>query len=634
VLVLAAHSGALGGGFHYDDRASVRENLGIRVWQPLFYLTSPLAVSGEEGASGYRPVTVASFAVNYALGGLDPFGYLIGNLLAHLAVSWMVFVVGRILLRDDRWAAVAAVIYALHPVNAEAVNYVTARASLLAALGALIAFWAFLRRREGGGVWWTVAGLAAFAAALLSKESAVALVPALALYPWLGEPSRGRGLGGTLIGRWVRPILPYVVVCVGYLVVWTSVAAANMDNRGSPAAYPVWTLMELTGRSLWLWVWPWPLGLDHPLTFVKRFDGMLAGVLLVTAVGLATVVLADRRRYPLLVWGTIWALAGLAPLAPLPWMTVKGLLQENRLAFSAAALAWLTAAAIRGVMAYGSRRGASGGARPMAAWWIRGAAAVGLVAVVGAVAMNRARSAVWNDDVRLWEEAVRLTPESRSAHLNLGVSHMNRQEYDRAEAEFRRALVVAPDYAHAYYALGLLEIRRERYDEAEAFLAKTIALASDYSGSYHALGDVAMKRGQSQAAEAAFQHALALNPRDAKAQAKLGLLAQRAGDLASAESRYRAALEEDPDQTLARNNLGILYVRRRDWPRALEQFTAAARRDPDDLDAAFNQAMTLDMLGRKDEVRMILQGVLARLPDDPEFDARRRAAQAILDRSR
>ena len=576
-------------------------------------------------------MTVASDAVNYALGKLDPFGYLLGNLLLHLAVSWMVFVVGRILLRDDRWAAAAAAVYALHPVNAEAVNYVAARSSLLAALGALIAFWAFLRRREGGGAWWTIAGLTAFAAALLSKESAVALLPALAVSPWLGERERGGGPVGTPMARWVRPLLPYVGVCMVYLAVWWSVAATNMENRGNPAAYPVWTLMELVGRSLWLWLWPWPLGLDHPLTFIGRFDAVLAAVLIVTAVGLATVVLAGRRRFPLLAWGTVWALAGLAPLAPLPWITVKGLLQENRLAFSAAALAWLTAAAIRGVMTYGSTRAALGGERPTAvAWWVRGAVAVGIVAVAGAVAMDRARSAVWNDDVRLWEEAVRLTPESRSAHINLGVSHMTRNEYDRAEGEFRRVLALSPDYAHAYYALGLLEIRRERYDEAETFLTKTIALASDYSGSYHALGDVAMKRGQAQEAEAAFHRAVALNPRDAKAQAKLGLLAQRAGDFASAEAAYLAALVIDPDQMLARNNLGILYVRRRDWPRALEQFTTAVRRDPDDVDVAYNRAMTLDAMGKKDEARVVAEELLRRLPPDPRFDGYRRGARALI----
>ncbi len=629
--VLAAHAGALGGGFHYDDRASVRENLAIRVWQPLFYLTSPLAVSGEEGASGYRPLTVASYAVNYALGRLDPFGYLLGNLLLHLAVSWMVFVAGRILLRDDRWAAVAAAVYALHPVNAEAVNYVAARSSLLAALGALIAFWAFLRRREGGGVWWTIAGLAAFSSALLSKESAVALLPALAVAPWLGEPARGREPVGTPMGRWVRPLLPYAVVSVAYLVLWTSVAASNMENRGSPAAYPVWTLMELIGRSLWLWVWPWPLGLDHPLTFIKRFDAVLAVVLVVAAVGMVTVVLACRRRAPLLAWGMVWALAGLAPLAPLPWMTVKGLLQENRLAFSAAALAWLTAAAMRQAIVSVSMRASSAGPRPRLAWWIRGTAAVvGVAGVVGVVAMDRARSAVWNDDIRLWQEAVGLSPEDRSAHLNLGASLMTRQEYDQAEAEFQRALVLAPDYAHAYYALGLLSIRRQRYDEADAFLNKTIALAPEYSGSYHALGDVAMKRGQAQTAEAAFQRALALNPRDAKAQAKLGLLAQRAGDPVSAEARYRAALAEDPDQMLARNNLGTLYIGRKDWPHALEQFTDAVRRSPDDVDAAYNRAMVLDMMGKNDEARAELESLLRRLPPDPRFDGYRRGAQALI----
>jgi len=633
-VVLAAHGGALRGGFHYDDRASITGNLAIRVWQPMLYLASSSAVSGEPGASGYRPLTVASFAINYALGKLDPFGYLLGNLLLHLAVSWMMFVVGRFLLGDDRWAAVAAVIYALHPVNAEAVNYVVARSSLLAVLGSLVAFWAFLRRREGGGVWWTIAGLTAFAAALLSKESAVALLPALAVSPWLGERERRGGPVDTPMARWVRPLLPYVGVCMVYLAVWWSVAATNMETRDSPAAYPVWTLMEMVGRSLWLWVWPWPLGLDHPVTFVTRFDAILAAVLVVAAVGLGAVVLAGRRRDPLLAWGTVWVLAGLAPLSPLSWITVMGLLQENRLVFSAAALAWLTAAAIRGVMTYGSTRAALGGERPMGAWWIRGAAAVGLVGVVGATGMDRARSAVWNDDVRLWEEAVRLTPESRSAHINLGVSHMTRKEYDRAEGEFRRVLALSPDYARAYYALGLLEIRRERYDEAETFLTKTIALASDYSGSYHALGDVAMKRGQAQEAESAFQRAVALNPRDAGAQAKLGLLAQRAGDDGAAERFYRDALALDPDQALARNNLGTLYLKRQQWAEALEQFTIAVRRDPTDVDVALNRAVALDALGRREDARAAAETLLRNLPPDARFDTHRRAASTIVGKGR
>ena len=126
--VLSAHSGALGGKFHCA--AVVVENPAIRSWQLLFYLTSPLAVSRGVTGAGYRRLTVATFAANYAVGRLEPQGYLLVNLLFHLAVSWMVFVLGRWLLGDDRWAAFAALFFALHPVNAEAVNYVVARSSV------------------------------------------------------------------------------------------------------------------------------------------------------------------------------------------------------------------------------------------------------------------------------------------------------------------------------------------------------------------------------------------------------------------------------------------------------------------------------------------------------------------------
>src|SRR3990172_4998171 len=185
VVTVVAHSGALNGGFHYDDSHAIVENPAIRSWQPLYYLTSSKAFSSGGEGGHYRPVTVATFALNYAVGRLDPVGYLVVNLGLHVAVSWMVFVTGRRLLGGSAWAGLAAVVYALHPVNAEAVNYVVARSSLLAALGALVAFWAVMRWRERDRLGWLVVALGAFAAALLSKESALALIPPLATSGWL-----------------------------------------------------------------------------------------------------------------------------------------------------------------------------------------------------------------------------------------------------------------------------------------------------------------------------------------------------------------------------------------------------------------------------------------------------------------
>ncbi len=652
VAVLAAHSGALRGGFHYDDMFAIVENPAVRSWQPALYVGSSTAVISETEAAGYRPLTVASFAINYRLGALNPVGYLGVNLALHLAIAWMVFVLGVRLLGDARssvtedrcfpWAAVAALLFALHPVNAEAVNYIVARSSLLSTLGALVAFWGWLRWRGGEGGRWLAVGVGSFAAALLSKESAVALLIPLAAYEWMGIDSASsvtldrclassvtldRCLasrpGGRAFARSVVRLAPFVVTAGLFVGVWAMMTSGGISARGA-AAYPAWTLAEIVGRSLLLWVWPWPLGLDHPLVFTGQFDPVLAIALGLAGAGVGAAWWVARRRHPLSVWLVAWVLAGFAPLAPLPWITTQGLLQENRMAFSAVGLAWLTAVAVRsGVVDARSRFGA---------FPVRGSAVVvGGVALLGAVAADRARSAVWNDDRRVWEEVVRRSPKDLVARINLGSAYMDREEFDRAEAEFNGILAVAPNYTRAYYNLGLLALRRDRYEEARGMFLHTAALAPQDADVYHILGAEALKRKHLDDARAAFEQAVALNPRDAKAHVNLGRLALQSGDASAAESSYLAALRADPRHAKALNDLGAIYLQRREWSRALEPLTAALQRDPESIEALYNRAVVLVGLGRRDEARAALQVVLAKLPPDLQFDPYRRGARYLLD---
>jgi len=627
VAVLVAHSGALRGGFHYDDIFAIVENPAVWSWQPGLYFGSSTAVINEADTAGYRPLTVATFAINYRLGALNPVGYLGVNLALHLAIAWMVFVLGVRLLGGARWAAVAALLFALHPVNAEAVNYSVARSSLLATLGSLVAFWGWLRWRGGEGSRWLAVGVGSFAAALLSKESTVALLLPLAVYGMgatHASPLRtvfrpGRRAFARSAGR----LAPFAVTAVLFVGLWTMMTWGGISPRG-PAAHPAWTFWEMVGRSLLLWVWPWPLGLDHPLVFAERFDPVRAIALGLTGAGVGAAWWVARRRHPVLAWLVVWVLAGFAPLVPLPWVTTQGLLQEHRMAFSAVGLAWLTAVGVRAGMTFArSRLGVSP---------TRGAAAVvGIVALVGAVAMDRARSWVWNDDRRVWEEVVRRSPDDLVARINLGSAYMDRKEFDRAEVEFRGILAVAPEYARAYYNLGLLALRRDRYDDARALFLRAAALAPESTDAYDILGAEALKRKRWDDARAAFRQVAALNPRDAKAHLNLGRLALQAGDASAAESSYRAALRADPGNAKALNDLGAMYLQRRDWSLALEPLTAALQRDPESIEASYNRAVVLVGLGRRDEARAALQDVLARLPPDPTFDPYRRGVQYLLD---
>ncbi len=586
VLIAIAHGGALPGAFHYDDFYSFVQNPAVKAWHPARYFTSPDAVVNTFDSASYRPLTVWSFAATYRLAGMEPWAFLMGNLGLHLAAAWLVFLIGRALLTDIRWAGVAGVAYAIHPVNAEAVNYAVSRSSLLATVFCLVSTWAFIRyveRQRGNGM--LVIGLAALACALLSKESAVAVLIPLALYSRF-RPAEN-GVPG-VVARATWAAIAYAGLAAVYLGLWTYITAGGVTPT-VPSIQPAWTYLEMVGRSLAWWVWPRPLGLDHPLTFLSRFDPGLAVALVGGAIGYLGGVVWLARRAPTAAWGLVWAVVGLAPLAPLPWLTTVALLQEHRMGFSAAGLSWATAALSREVWTVLGRRPAARVLR----WIIAG---VGVVVALLAVAVDRQRSAVWNDDRRLWAEVVRRSPDNMLARINLGSAYMMRREYPRAEAEFRAILALVPTYYKAYDNLGLVALRQNRPDEARM----------------------------------AFQRAADLNPQDPEAQTNLGILALRAGDPVTAEASFLAALAVNPDERDALNNLATIYLQRREWAIALDLVTRALRRNPQFLEASYHQGVALAGLGRRAEAELVLREVRPRLSPDPSFDPYRQAIDRLL----
>jgi tetratricopeptide (TPR) repeat protein len=325
------------------------------------------------------------------------------------------------------------------------------------------------------------------------------------------------------------------------------------------------------------------------LTFLTRFDAPLAGGLVIGALAGLGVIVGLARRAPVVAWGLVWAIAGLLPLAPLPWLTTVALLQEHRIGFSAAGLSWATAALARELWTVIGRHRAASVMR----WAL--ACAGGVLALV-AVAVDRQRSSVWSDDRLLWAEVVQRSPDNLLARINLGSAYMMRRDYARAESEFRAILAVVPTYYKAYDNLGLVALRQNRTDDARA----------------------------------AFQRAAELNPSDPDAHTNLGILALRAGDTAAAEASFRTALAINPHERDALNNLATIYLQRREWAIALELTTTALHRNPEFLEASYNQGVALAGLGRHAEAVVVLRDVRGRLPPDPSFDQYRQAIDRLL----
>src|ERR1035437_8573375 len=173
LILLAAGSVAfgssLGSGFHFDDYAifsdpALQSARGwLEVWAPL----------------QTRPLTWFTFWLNRQLGAGDPLGYHLFNLLFHLAAVLLAWECLRRLL-PERTALVAAVLFAMHPIQSEAVNYVWARGIVLAAIFCFGALWQWLDGRPWIALAW-------FALALLAKEECAAFPLLLVWLGWRGS---------------------------------------------------------------------------------------------------------------------------------------------------------------------------------------------------------------------------------------------------------------------------------------------------------------------------------------------------------------------------------------------------------------------------------------------------------------
>ncbi len=637
IAVAAVYANGLKGSFHYDDRETIVENPALR---PSNLRLDSLASwwgadASRIGAGHYRPLTFVTYAFNAAIGGLDPFGYHVVNVALHWAAAAALMALVWSLLPRPGPVALAGLFFALNPFNSEAVNYLSARSSLLASLFSCLAVIAFIRYRRlqeaGRRAASTVAAgfaLLGLTLALAGKEIAVT-VPLLWMAYDLGWSRRAP------LRRIVQPYALVGALVAGYLW-WTGYHGVirmlfDAERESVRGFWPnLWTQIGLIPEYARLFLWPVGLSAFHDVRVAPSpwYPDILAGfavVGLIAGIGLRRLLAREatiqrharedleRRAAAFML---IWFPVTLIPVVVYPLVVM---FQEHRGYFSVMGLA--------GALGIGVWRVGSAVTRPTA----RRFAAVGLGAVLVASALATVqRNGVWRDEISLWSDAAAKAPGGATGHINLGVGHLQAGDLGRAEASFRRALVVDPAHPLVYYNLGQVALRREHADEASAWFRRALALAPRSWEAHHALGEAEMAGGRLEDAATAFGQAVALNPRDAKAHARLGLLAQRAGDGAGAETAYLTALRDDPDNPEVLNNLGAIYLGRREWVRALDLLTAAVRRDPDYVDAAYNRALALEALGRKAEARDMLIAVLERLPADPRFDARRRAVRAML----
>jgi protein O-mannosyl-transferase len=507
----------------------------------------------------WSPLTWVTWGINYAMGGLDPWGYHLGNLLLHSANVALVWLVARRLLAIGAGAAItssviaagatiAALVWGLHPLRAEAIAWASARRDVLCGFFYLLALLAYLRGVAGPtGIerrWWGLS-LAAFAAALSSKTIAMTLPLSLLLLDVY--PLRRRGLGWWVLAR---EKLPYALLAGAAGVV----AFAARQETGSITAYTQYgagARAALAAYTWWFSWWKsfWPAGLSPMYELPRYVDLGQARFLgpVLAVVGLTVMLVLLRRWWPAGL--AAWAQSVIV-LGPVSGVVHSGnQLAADRYSYLAAlGFSLLAGAALVWVLRHAAGQSAPRWAGPLP--WV---AAALVVVALGATA--RAQTAVWRDSETLWRRAVEVDPTCSLCASNLGRVVARPGRFAEGETHVRRAIALRPDRPGPHENLGSIMLAQGRYPEAEEHFRRAATLHPDRAASRNALGVALANQGRDGEAETQFREAARLSPRLVDAPTNLGVLYARNGRLDEAIVALRHALALDGGRSAGRADL-------------------------------------------------------------------------------
>ncbi|HWW02700.1 MAG TPA: tetratricopeptide repeat protein [Candidatus Acidoferrum sp.] len=601
VTVLVYHP-AWRGGFIWDDDIYVSNNPLLtapdgwrRIWLSL------------DAPSQYFPLTYTVFRLERGLFGLNSTGFHCFNIFLHAANALLVW---RVLRRlNVSGARLAALIFAVHPVQVESVAWITELKNVLSlffCLLAMLTWLAFIEERARKRWRWYVSTLLFYLFALLSKSTACTLPAAMFLVLWLKRTP--------ITKRRLAQIVPFIAVGLGMglLAIWWE--HYHQGTEGASFGLGPLDRLLLASRALWFYAaklicpahltfsYPrWTIRADHPLAY-----SWLAG-----AAVLAWIIYAARRRL-----GRGVETAALFYVATLSPMLGFIMLYTFEYTFVADHYQYVACIGPIALVAAGMTRAVrSLGARDE---WLRGFLCVPLVLALGVLTWRQ--SETYADVETLWRRTLANNPESVLALNNLGNLLLQRGDTDEALRHFAKAIELRPDFPESHSNLGNAFAQRGEAAEAMVEYQKALQLRPGLPEVHNNLGNLLARQGRVDEAVAQFQQALALRPGFADGHNSLGILLLQQGRVDEAIPSLRKALELRPDFALAHNSLGLALLEKGQLDEALGHFQKALELRPDLATAHNNLGSLLFQKGRLDEALAQFRKAVELRPDFAEAD--------------
>jgi len=673
---LAVYADGLAGPFVFDDPFSISLNGTIR------HLATALSPPGDGTTVSCRPLLNLSFALNYALSGLNVWSYHALNLLIHLLAGLTLFGIVRrtlampgaanhcrsLLAGDPRDAAsgalpaakasrassllqfpatptafFVALLWLVHPLQTESVTYIVQRSESLMGLFYLLTLYCFVR--------------GATAAATVGDDDGSPREPTTADgQSGRGDPDRVSEIRPGLLRR----VAPRNNRARGTGRIWLAAAVLacllGVLTKEVAVSAPVMALCYdrtfLAGgfREAWRRRGRWYLGLAAtwvPLAWLVVSGANRGGTAgFGVGVGFLQYAVTQFEAVTRYLWLSVWphpliidygahwvtAIPDIVPYAIVVALVVGGTAVSlwRRPAVGFLGL-WFLAILAPTSLVPGIRQTivehrmylALAPVIVLPVWALhtllgRRAWPMLLALAVGAGWLAALRNRDYRSDLALWRDTVAKHPGNSGPHLSLGDALYDRGQPAAALAEFEEALRLNPKDPAAYYNAANALLRLGRRDEAIGHFRAALQLQPDYFDAHTNLGEAFMHAGRFPEAVKQYEAAVLMEPDLPEAYYNLGNALSQAGREPAAIRELQWALRLRPDYAEAHNNLGNLLLRAGDRPAAEAQYAAAVRADPANIEAHANLGAALWRRQRLPEAAAQYEQVQRLQPDSAE----------------
>ncbi len=588
---IAVYANSFWGVFQMDDFLHI--TLNPNVWN----LQNPSAYLLQS----CRPLVLFSLSLNYAVSGFNAWSYHLLNLLVHLGAASLLFdLIRRSLLlpvSGPRWkphatelAFAAALIWTVHPIQAQSVTYIIQRAESMMGFFYLLTLYGLLRSTTAAhsGRWKLLSVIACFLG--MATKPVMVTAPLLTLVydkiflagSWKTVWEKRRSYYGLLAGSWFF---------LGLLLFFGR--NEFLANAGYSYDKLTWleyarTQPEVLLHYLKIIVWPRGLVLDYGWPVAHDWKQILLATLAVG--GLLAVTLRWLQKKPVLGFLGLWFFLILAPTSSI--IPIADLAFDHRLYLPMAAMVLLLVLTAAAVL---QKTPTSLVPHRRIVGWI-----ILLSVVTGFSIMTISRNQLYQNEVLLWQDVLAKRPPTARAYSNLSSGLLRLKRYDEGIAAEKKSLELDPQQQEtALMNIGYALLQKQEFKEAEQTYQQLLQVEPDFARGHLNLGDTLIGQGRFSEAVAHYRTCLSLDPRMDTAYVRLGFILQRQQKEAEAMALYQKALQINPRSAEACNNIGTLYYGKNEPQEALRWFQKAASNDPNYTEARNNAKAVSEQLQPK-----------------------------------